>query len=255
MLMTRVIPCLDVRGGRIVKGVRFGNLQEAGDPGTQAERYEAEGADEVILLDVSATLEGRRAMLETIAQVRRVLSIPLTCGGGVRGAADAEAMLRAGADKVAVNSAAVARPQLLEELSQRFGSQCAVLAIDAARFAADRPDRGWCAVTRAGTQREALDAVDWAGRGEALGAGEILLTSWDKDGTREGYDLELLRAVTQAVGVPVIASGGAETAQHFVDAIQAGAAAVLAASIFHYDNVPVRELKRRLQTQGVEVRL
>lgn len=255
MPMNRIIPCLDVRDGRVVKGVRFGNLKEAGDPRMQAARYEAEGADEIVVLDVSATLEGRQAMLETIAQVRSALSIPLTCGGGVRGVVDAEAMLRAGADKVAVNSAAVAKPELIAELSQRFGAQCTVLAIDAARQDAQHVEAGWCVVTRAGTQREPLDAIDWARRGEAFGAGEILLTSWDKDGTREGYDLDLLRSVTQAVRVPVIASGGAETVQHFVDGIEAGASAVLAASIFHYDNVAVRDLKKDLQTHGVEVRL
>ncbi|MFG0252420.1 MAG: imidazole glycerol phosphate synthase subunit HisF [Phycisphaerales bacterium JB038] len=250
MLMTRIIPCLDVRDGVVVKGVRFGDLRQAGDPATQAARYEAEGADEMVLLDVSATLEGRRAMLETIRRVREVLSIPLTCGGGVREAADAAAMLRAGADKVAVNSAAVADPELLGAISQQYGAQCTVLAIDAARVA-----DAWCVVTRAGTERQALDAVQWARRGEQLGAGEILLTSWDRDGTRAGYDLELLRAVTSAVRIPVIASGGAETVSHLLHGVQAGASAVLAALIFHYDGVAVNQLKQEMQAQGLEVRL
>lgn len=250
MLTSRIIPCLDVRDGRIVKGVRFQNLRDAGDPAGRALLYEQQGADELVLLDVSATIEGRQAMLDTVASVREVLSIPLTVGGGVKEPGHAAALLRAGADKVGINSAAVRDPSIIEEMSRRFGAQCTVIAIDAAR-----DGDGWIVVTRAGTRREKLDAIGWAREAERRGAGEILLTSWDRDGTRSGYDLELLRGVTSAVEIPVIASGGADTVAHMHEALEAGAHAVLAASIFHDNNSTVAEVKGRLRELGSEVRL
>ncbi len=259
----RVIPCLDVRGGRIVKGVQFQGLRDAGDPAERARRYADEGADEIVLLDVSATLEARGNRLETVRRVREVLPVPLTVGGGVRSVQDAAALLGAGADKVAVNSAAVANPELLTELAQRFGRQCIVLAIDAQRVGPTNgsafPKNGlltpsWTVVTRSGTSDSGLDAVDWARRGAELGAGEILLTSWDRDGTRTGYDTELLRAVGAVVRIPVIASGGADTVEHMADGLRAGASAVLAASIFHFDGMTSSNLKQQLRERGVEVR-
>ena len=251
MLTKRVIPCLDVRDGRVVKGVRFSGLRDAGDPVALARAYEAQGADELVMLDVSATPEGRATAVETVARVRGVLSIPLTVGGGVRRIEDAEALLGAGADKVGVNTAAVERPELLGELAGRVGVQCVVLAIDAAR----RVDgQGWEVVTRSGAHRTGIDALDWARRGEGLGAGEILLTSWDRDGSREGYDLELLGAMSSAVRVPIVASGGADSAAHMVEALRAGADAVLAASIFHDGDTTVADVKDELAAAGVEVR-
>lgn len=245
----RLIPCLDVRDGRVVKGVRFASLRDAGDPAQRAAIYEAQGADEVVMLDVSATLEGRPALLETVRAVRRVLSIPLTVGGGVRTIDDAQALLTAGADKVSVNSAAVRGPSLLARLSDRFGAQCVVLAIDAVATG-----DSWRVATRSGSTLETLDAGDWASQGEALGAGEILLTSFDRDGTRSGYDLGLLRTVCARVGIPVIASGGASSAEHIAQAFDAGADAALAASIFHDDDTSIREVKRLLAARGIEVR-
>lgn len=245
----RLIPCLDVRDGRVVKGVRFASLRDAGDPAQRAAVYEAQGADEIVMLDVSATLEGRPALLETVRAVRRVLSIPLTVGGGVRTIDDAQALLNAGADKVSVNSAAVRGPSLLTRLSDRFGAQCVVLAIDAVATG-----DSWRVATRSGSTLETLDAADWASQGEALGAGEILLTSFDRDGTRSGYDLGLLRTVCARVGIPVIASGGASSAEHIAQAFDAGADAALAASIFHDDDTSIREVKRLLAARGIEVR-
>lgn len=245
----RVIPCLDVRDGRVVKGVRFASLRDAGDPAQRAALYEAQCADEVVMLDVSATLEGRPALLDTVRAVRRDLSIPLTVGGGVRTIDDAQALLNAGADKVSVNSAGVRDPSLLARLSDRFGAQCVVLAIDAVATA-----DSWRVATRSGSTLEALDAAEWAAQGESLGAGEILLTSFDRDGTRSGYDLALLRAVCARVGIPVIASGGASSAEHIVEAFDAGADAALAASIFHDDDTSIREVKRLLAARGIEVR-
>ncbi len=251
MLATRIIPCLDVRDGRVVKGIKFQGLRDAGDPVLLAAEYEAQGADELVLLDVSATPEGRGAARDTVARVRAQLSIPLCVGGGVRAAEDAGALLSAGADKVGVNTAAVERPELLTELATRYGRQCTILALDAAR----REDgQGWEVVVLSGKRRTGLDALDWARRAEALGAGEILLTSWDRDGTREGYDLELMEAITAAVNVPVIASGGASTPDHLLEGIRAGASAVLAASIFHYGEYDVATLKRYLSEHDVEVR-
>jgi imidazole glycerol phosphate synthase glutamine amidotransferase subunit len=252
-LGVRIIPCLDVRDGRVVKGVQFQGLRDAGSPPERAAAYEALGADELVILDVSATPEGRATAVETVRAVRAVLSLPLTVGGGVRQADHAAALLEAGADKVSVNTAAVERPALLTELSERFGRQCTVLALDAARRTDGAP--GWEVVTRSGRHRTGLDAVDWARDACARGAGEILLTSWDRDGTRAGYDTELLAAVSGAVTVPVIASGGADSAQHMLDAVRAGADAVLAASIFHYDDHSIAALKQSLRDNGVEVRL
>jgi imidazoleglycerol phosphate synthase cyclase subunit len=250
MLMRRVIPCLDVHAGRVVKGIQFQALRDAGDPVELAGIYADQGADELVLLDVSATPEGREHAVPTVRAVRKRLPIPLTVGGGVRELADAGALLEAGADKVAVNTAAVSRPELLGEMAREFGRQCTVLALDAAR-----EGDGWRVVVRSGRERLDLDVVEWARAAVAAGAGEILLTSWDRDGTGEGYDLELLEAVCGAVGVPVIASGGAESAEHMAQALLAGADAVLAASILHDGHTTVSAIKRRLATLGMEVRL
>lgn len=252
MLTRRVIPCLDVRDGRVVKGVKFANLRDAGDPVECATRYEEQGADEIVILDVSATAEGRSTALDTVRSVRAALSIPLTVGGGVRRREDALALLAAGADKVGVNTAAVERPEIIGELSERVGAQCVVLAVDAARRA--EGSGGWEVVTRSGTHRTGIDAVGWSGRGAAIGAGEILLTSWDRDGTRSGYDLELIAAIAQAVRIPIIGSGGASTPAHLIEALAAGADAVLAASIFHDAETTVGALKDQLAAAGVEVR-
>ena len=250
MLTARVIPCLDTRDGRVVKGIRFQGLRDAGDPVELALAYERQGADELVLLDVSATPEGRGNALDTVRRVRRVLSIPLTVGGGVRNAEDASLLLEAGADKVGVNTAAVEREELIGELARRFGSQCTVVAIDAARNAG-----GWELVVRSGKQRTGIDCVRWAARVCEIGAGEILLTSWDRDGTHAGYDLELLERVSKAVTVPVIASGGAASAEHLHQALSRGADAVLAASIFHDGETTVRAVKQDLARLGQHVRL
>jgi len=254
MLTARVIPCLDVRAGRVVKGVRFQGLRDVGDPAELAARYEREGADEIVLLDVAATRQERATQVEVVRAVRRKLGIPLTVGGGVRTADDAAALLGAGADKVSVNSAAVARPQLVAELAGRFGRQCCVVAIDAARTRAAAAAPGWQVLVRAGSEVARPDAVGWAREAVAQGAGEILLTSWDRDGTGDGYDLDLLRAVTAAVPVPVIASGGARGGAHLAAALAAGADAVLAATIFHDGHTTVAELKRTLAEKGIPVR-
>ena len=251
MKCTRIIPCLDVKGGRVVKGVRFSNLRDAGSPVEQAARYAEQGADEIVILDVSATEEERAASHDTVRSVRGAVSIPITVGGGVRSAPDAEALLEVGADKVSVNTAAVERPGLLSEMSRRFGAQCTVLALDAAR----RLDGdGWQVVTHAGKRRRDLDALDWAHEAAERGAGEILLTSWDRDGTGEGYDTELLAAISARVDVPIIASGGASTPDHLLAAILAGADAVLAATIFHDARMTVRDLKSFLAQHAIEVR-
>ena len=248
-LATRVVPCLDIDAGRVVKGVRFENLRDAGDPVESAARYEEQGADELVLLDVSATPEARAHNLETVAAVRSVLSIPLTVGGGVRSVDDARRLLEAGADKVSVNTAAVARPELIPQLKEVFGAQCTVLAVDAAAR-----NGSWEVVVRSGKERTGIDAIDWCRTGTELGAGEILLTSLDRDGTGTGYDLDLLAAVCAAVEVPVIASGGAREPEHLVEAVRAGASAVLAASILHDRVTTVGDLKRHLAAAGVEVR-
>jgi imidazoleglycerol phosphate synthase cyclase subunit len=252
--MRRVIPCLDVRGGRVVKGVRFQGLRDAGDPAELAARYEGEGADELAVLDVSATPEERGAATDTVARVRRVLSIPLTVGGGVRSAEDATRLLDAGADKIAMNSAAVVRPGLISECAERFGVQCVVVAIDAGRVR-ENGAATWRVITRSGARRTDVNAVLWARMAAERGAGEILLTSWDNDGTRKGYDLDLTSAVASCVPIPVIASGGAARPQHLAAALEAGADAVLAASIFHDGEYSVGEVKEFLRTQGQEVRL
>ncbi|HZW09418.1 MAG TPA: imidazole glycerol phosphate synthase subunit HisF [Phycisphaerales bacterium] len=302
-LAPRIIPCLDIRDGRIVKGVRFADLRDAGDPAERAALYEAQGADELVILDVSATPEARATAIDTVARVRAAISIPLTAGGGVRSTDDAAALLDAGADKVAVNTAAVRDPALLTRLSDRFGAQCIVLALDAAgrrnaeaaeggrrerrdeavlcdeaaaslshsassaflsapsaffsatpAFSSAASAHSWEVVVRSGAERTGIDAVRWAQQAASLGAGEILLTAFDRDGTQAGYDLDLLRAVSRAVTVPVIASGGASTPAHLRDALHAGAAAVLAASIFHDGQTTVADLKRELATLGVPVR-
>jgi cyclase len=250
MLTVRVIPCLDVRDGRVVKGVQFQNLRDAGSPAELAARYEAEGADELVILDVSATPEGRATATDTIRAVRAVLSLPLTVGGGVRSIEDAGRLLDAGADKVGINSAAVERPALITDIAARFGSQCAILALDAAA----RPDGGWEVVVQSGRVRTGRDAVAWAVEAAQLGAGEILLTSWDRDGTGAGYDIELLSAISNAVSVPVIASGGVANAEHLIEGIRHGADAVLAASIFHDGRFTVRAVKSVLRSAGIEVR-
>ncbi len=249
MLLPRVIPCLDVKGGRVVKGVRFQGLRDAGDPVERAEAYAFQGADELVLLDVSATPEDRGHALDVVRAVRRVLPLPLTVGGGVRKASDAEILLEAGADKVAVNTAAVTRPEVLTELAETFGRQCTILALDAARNGA-----GWETVIRSGRERTGLDAVEWARQAVDRGAGEILLTSWDRDGTGDGYDLELIAAVRSAVTVPIIASGGAAGPIHMVEALNAGADAVLAASILHDGHTTVGDLKNALAALGLETR-
>jgi len=245
----RVIPCLDVADGRVVKGVRFQGLRDAGDPVALARAYAEQGADELVMLDVSATPAGRATAADTVRAIRAVLDIPLTVGGGVRTVDDAARLLQAGADKVAVNSAAVARPALLTELADRFGSQCVVLALDAARCA-----DAWEVVVQSGKKRTGLDAVDWAAEATSLGAGEVLLTSWDRDGTGDGYDTALLDNVSARVCVPVIASGGARNPADLAAAVRAGASAVLAASIFHDGEWTVSRLKAALDTQGLETR-
>ena len=249
MLTVRIIPCLDVSHGRVVKGVRFQGLRDAGDPAERAWLYETQGADEIVILDVSATLEGRGHQLETVRRVRAGLSIPLTVGGGVRSELDALQLLEAGADKVSVNTAAVARPELLAEIAGRFGRQCCVLAIDAASR-----DGRFEVLVKGGREGTGIDALHWAREGERRGAGEILLTSWDRDGTRSGYDLALTRAVAAAVRIPIIASGGADSAAHIAEAFAAGADAVLAASVFHDGDVTVGDVKLYLMEHGLEVR-
>lgn len=249
MLAHRVIPCLDIDDGRVVKGVRFQGLRDAGDPVGCAREYEAQGADEIVMLDVSATPQGRANNLAVVAAVRRVLSIPLCVGGGVRSPEDAARLLDAGADKVAINTAAVERPGLIDEMGRRFGSQCTVVAIDAARH-----DSGWEVVVHSGETRTGLDVVQWAVSAVVHGAGEILLTSWDRDGTGDGYDIELIRAVTDAVNVPVVASGGAHGPEDMVEAIEAGASAALVASILHDSVDTVQSLKRGLASAGIGVR-
>ena len=247
----RVIPCLDVDAGRVVKGTEFVNLRDAGDPVELAAHYDAEGADEVVFLDITATHESRDTVAELARRTADDVFVPFTIGGGIRSVADAQAVLDAGADKVSVNSAAVAEPELLNELASVFGAQCVVLAIDAKRRAGDE---GWEVFVAGGRTPTGRDAVEWAREGTARGAGEILLTSMDRDGTEDGYDLELTSAVAEAVGVPVIASGGAGELHHLVEAVQAGADAVLAASIFHYGRFRVREAKEALAAAGVDVR-
>lgn len=255
MVMTRIIPCLDVRGGRVVKGVRFQGLRDVGDPVDRAQEYERQGADELCLLDVSATPTGRGSAVETVARVRAVLGIPLAVGGGVRSVDDAARLLDAGADKVAINTAALARPAILTEIAERLGAQCTVLALDAARPLGRTPNGArFEVVVRSGTERTGIDASAWAREATERGAGEVLATSWDRDGTGEGYDLELLRRLAEATEVPIIASGGAHSASHMAEALSAGASAVLAASIFHDGKTTVRAVKEELRARGASVR-
>jgi imidazole glycerol-phosphate synthase subunit HisF len=253
MLAKRIIPCLDVKEGRVVKGVNFLNLRDAGDPVEQARAYDAQGADELVFLDISATHEGRQTMLEVVRQVAVEVFMPFTVGGGVRAIEDVRNLLLAGADKVSINSAAVRSPEILTAGAERFGSQCIVLAVDAKRVAAD-PAR-WEVYVSGGRIPTGLDAIEWCTRGVALGAGEILLTSMDSDGTLAGYDLALTRAVAEAVPVPVIASGGAGTLAHFADVLTEGRAdAALAASLFHDRVLTIGEVKDYLDAAGVVVR-
>ena len=251
MLAKRIIPCLDVTGGRVVKGVNFVNLRDAGDPVELAARYNQQGADELVFLDITASSDNRDTMVNVVARTAREVFIPLTVGGGIRTVEDARRILHAGADKVSVNTAAVHRPALISELSAEFGAQAVVLAIDARR----RPGGGWNVFTRGGRHDEGIDAVNWAARGEELGAGEILLTSMDTDGVQDGFDCELTKAVSRATKVPVIASGGAGKPEHFVRVLTDGCAdAALAASIFHYGTYTVGELKEELDRRGIPVR-
>ena len=248
MLSVRIIPCLDCRDGRVVKGIKFQGLRDAGNPAELAQSYELQGADEIVLLDVSATPQGRANQTDTVKEVRNRLSIPLTVGGGVRKVEDAARLLGAGADKVGINTAAVDNPDLINEIAERFGCQCTVIAIDAAWTG-----ENWEVVTLSGKNRTGIDAIEWAKETTRRGAGEILLTSWDRDGTRSGYDLKLLNAVSEAVNVPVIASGGADS-PHMVDALKSGAHAVLAASIFHDGDYTVSSVKDELAKHGIEIR-
>lgn len=252
----RVIPCLDVSHGRVVKGVNFENLRDAGDPVELAARYDAEGADELTFLDVSASTEDRGTMLDVVRRTADQVFIPLTVGGGVRTEDDVDQLLRAGADKVSVNTAAIKRPELLRELSQRFGAQCVVLSVDARRVPeGEKPQpSGFEVTTHGGTRSAGIDAVEWAVKGQELGVGEILLNSMDGDGTKDGFDIELIEKVRAAVTIPVIASGGAGRADHFPPAVAAGADAVLAASIFHFGEVAIHEVKDALADAGYEVR-
>jgi cyclase len=252
VLAKRLVPCLDVDRGRVVKGVRFVALRDAGDPVECAARYDAEGADELVFLDITASAEDRAIVLEMVRRVADAVFLPFTVGGGVRGLADAEALLRAGADKVAVNSAAVAEPALLTRLAERFGSQAVVLAIDARARAAG----GWEVYVRGGRAATGRDAVAWAREGAERGAGEVLLTSMDRDGTCDGFDLPLTRAVAGAVSVPVVASGGCGSAAHMAEVLtEGGASAALAASVFHYGQIRIPEAKAYLRAAGVEVRV
>ncbi|MEK7409024.1 MAG: imidazole glycerol phosphate synthase subunit HisF [Acidobacteriota bacterium] len=251
MLAKRIIPCLDVTAGRVVKGVHFVNLRDAGDPVELADRYNQQGADELVFLDITASSDARDIMAEVVARTARKVFIPLTVGGGIRSVADARRILLAGADKVSVNTAAVRRPELITELSLEFGSQAVVLAIDAKRKAPG----AWTVYVRGGRDDTGVDAVQWAARGEQLGAGEILLTSMDTDGVQRGFDCELTRMVSRATRIPIIASGGAGKPEHFVEALTEGEAdAALAASIFHYGTYTVGDLKEYLARHGVAVR-
>jgi cyclase len=257
----RVIPCLDVDDGRVVKGVNFENLRDAGDPVELAARYDAEGADELTFLDITASSGGRATMYDVVRRTAERVFIPLTVGGGVRSAGDVDALLRAGADKVSLNTAAIARPELLAEAARQFGAQCVVLSVDARRVRGDKvsPDTaptpsGFEVTTHGGRVGTGIDAVDWARRATELGAGEILLNSMDADGTTAGFDLELIRLVRDAVTVPVIASGGAGALTHFAPAVDAGADAVLAASVFHFGTLRIGEVKDTLRAAGHPVR-
>jgi cyclase len=255
MLAKRIIPCLDVNDGRVVKGIRFVSLVDAGDPVEQGRRYDLEGADELTFLDITASSDKRAIVAGLVRRVADEVFIPFTVGGGLNSIEDVRAVLRAGADKVSLNTSVVVRPELITEGAEVFGSQCVVVAIDARRRIAGDARAGWEVYTHGGRQAAGLDVVEWAARAEALGAGEILLTSMDADGTRDGYDIELTRAVANAVSIPVIASGGAGRLEHFHEALTAGgASAVLAASLFHFGEFTVGEVKTYLRERGVLVR-
>jgi imidazole glycerol-phosphate synthase subunit HisF len=251
-LAVRVIPCLDVDAGRVVKGVNFTGLRDAGDPVEMAQVYDAEGADEFTFLDITASSAGRETTYEVVRRTAEQVFIPLTVGGGGRQVEDVDRLLRAGADKIGINTGAIARPEVIGEIAHRFGSQVLVLSVDARR-AADQPS-GFEVTTHGGRTSAGLDAVEWARRGADLGAGEILLNSMDADGTKQGFDLELIRAVRAVVGVPLIASGGAGAPEHFPPAVEAGADAVLAASVFHFGELTVAEVKESLRAAGNPVR-
>ena len=249
----RIIPCLDIAGGRVVKGIRFVDLRDAGDPVAVARAYETQGADELVFLDITASNEDRDTLVDVVRAVAREVFMPLTVGGGIRSPADIRRMLQAGADKVSLNTAAILNPALIDDASRQFGTQCIVLAIDARRNVDGRP--GWTVYTHGGRQPTRLDAVEWAREGVRRGAGEILLTSMDRDGTRDGYDLELTRAIADAVPVPVIASGGVGSLDHLCAGIRDGHAdAVLAASIFHFGEFTIPQAKAYLAQRGIEIR-
>ncbi|MDQ1103654.1 cyclase [Nocardioides zeae] len=255
-LAVRVIPCLDVDGGRVVKGINFRELRDAGDPVELARTYDAEGADELTFLDISASHEGRATTLEIVARTAEQVFIPLTVGGGISSVEDVDRLLRAGADKIAVNTAAIRRPELVAEIADRFGNQVLVLSVDARRVPAggEGTASGFEVTTHGGRRSAGLDAIEWAARAAALGAGEILLNAMDADGTQDGFDLELLRAVRREVSVPVIASGGAGAVEHFAPAVEAGADAVLAATVFHFGTLRVGQVKDAIAGAGYPVR-
>ena len=251
MLAKRIIPCLDVRDGRVVKGVNFVNIRDAGDPVELAKYYSDQGADEIVFLDITATSDARDTVADVVERTASQVFVPLTVGGGIRTLEDFRRLLRAGADKISVNSAAVARPELISEAAERFGSQCVVLAVDARA----RGDGGWEVVVHGGRKPTGMDLIDWVKRGEALGAGEILLTSMDADGTKAGFDLGMTRAVTEAVSIPVIASGGCGSLAHFAEAFEkTGCDAALAASLFHFGELTVPQVKDYLRARGIPAR-
>ena len=251
MLSKRIVPCLDVKDGRVVKGINFVDLRDAGDPAELAAAYDAQGADEIVFLDITASVEGRATIIEVVRKTAEKVFIPLTVGGGINDTQRIRDLLKAGADKISLNSSAVAHPELISDGADAFGAQCMVVAIDAVK-----KGNSWEVYTHGGRKPTGLDAIEWAARAEKLGAGEILLTSMDADGTKDGFDLELTRLVAQMVGIPVIASGGAGTKEHFLDVLTIGKAdAALAASVFHYGMIGIPELKGYLHDNGVEVRL
>ena len=255
-LAKRIIPCLDVDNGRVVKGVKFVDIRDAGDPVEIARRYDKEGADEITFLDITATSDNRETMVHVVEQVAGEVFIPLTVGGGIRELADISRMLKAGADKVGINSAAISNPEFVKQAAERFGSQCIVVAIDAKCVSNENEPKRWEIFTHGGRKETGIDAVEWAIKMVAFGAGEILLTSMDRDGTKIGFDLELTRNISEAVGVPVIASGGVGTLDHLVEGVTKGKAdAVLAASIFHFAEFTVGEAKQHMRDNGIEVRL
>lgn len=251
MLTKRIIPCLDIKEGRTVKGVNFEGLRDAGDPVELAQRYSEEGADELVFLDITATLEKRKTLIELVKKISNHINIPFTVGGGIKTVEEIEALLKAGADKVSLNSSIVKNPELINRASEIFGAQAIVAAVDA-----KKTSNGWNVFIKGGTEDTSLDALDWMHEVEERGAGEILLTSMDRDGTKSGFDLELLKAVNKRVNIPVIASGGAGTIQHCIDAVKlADADAVLAASIFHFKEIEIAELKEAMQNEGIPIRL